>query len=227
MSARAGLVVGLLLSTAPTGALAEPAVATGGTRADGVVAVVGGRVPGPDVSVVLRSDCVLRARLLLAARAEPPDGPLTPELLDQALDELIGELLIAREARRVRLAAPSADAVAEQRRRVREALGGAQRARAFMEAHGIEEEELEEIARRRAVVGGFLQSNIAGTTTVSDAEVDRAFAEGQHPFIGHELEAAREPLRVWLSRRALDRAVRRWVAVLRARTPVTQLTTFR
>ena len=55
---------------------------------------------------------------------------------------------------------------------------------------------------------------------ITDAEVDRAYAEGGHPYASQPLPEVRNELRAWLARRALHAAVARWVGVLRGRTTV-------
>ena len=66
----------------------------------------------------------------------------------------------------------------------------------------------------------FLEANLQGAATIDDAQIDRIYQSGEHPFQGQELEDVREPMRVWLTRRALENSVRRWVEVLRARTTI-------
>jgi hypothetical protein len=81
-------------------------------------------------------------------------------------------------------------------------------------------DELDAIARRRALVGAFLSANLEGVTVVTDAEVERAYAEERGAPEGPDREAALTELRARLAREALDRTIERWVAVLRSRTPV-------
>jgi hypothetical protein len=203
--------------------LATPALAQSRARAEGLAAIVGGLAPGPGVELVLRSDVELRARLRLAGQA--PESPLPlgalPEALVRAtLDELIGELLIAREAARIRIRPPTLADVLRERASLEAEAGGAERLAELLRALGAPPSELEAMAHRRAVVGAFLTANLEGTTEISDAEVERLYLAGEHPFADLELDEAREPLRVWAAQAALERAVARWVSVLRARTPL-------
>ena len=92
--------------------------------------------------------------------------------------------------------------------------------RALRSALSVSDEEIAAIVRRRATVKVFLEANLQGASTIDDATIDRVYETGEHPFLGQSLEDVREPMRVWLARRALDRSVRRWVEVLRARTVV-------
>jgi hypothetical protein len=192
-------------------------------RVEGLAALVGGLAPGRGVTVILRSDVSLRARLHLAGRAPEgplPIGPLPPALLRATLDELIGETLVAREAERVRIRAPSDADVARERDRLVEEAGGEARVASLLAALGAEHAELDELARRRGLVDAFLRANLEGGSEVSDADVERAYEAGGHPFADLDLDDARDALRVWLGRRQLERAVSRWVTTLRARTPV-------
>lgn len=214
----AACLVALALARAP-GALAAPAeppsAAPLPVRLDGIAAVVGAIAPAEGADVVLRSDVELRARLSLAAETsgDIPRGPLPEALLAASLQEIIGELLIAREARRVQIALPTtAEAQREKDRLVRSA-GGAARTVTLLSDLGAREEELDAIARRRVLVAAFLRVNLEGVTTVTQAELEQALASRAE---GTSLEQ----LRADLAKAALERAVKRWVVMLRARIPV-------
>jgi hypothetical protein len=198
---------------APTDGAASDALAS---RLDGIAAVVGALAPGPGADVVLHSDVELRARLALAAETgsgELAIGQLPEALLNASLQEIIGELLIAREARRVQIALPTtADAQREKDRLVR-SVGGAVRAATLLSDLGAREEELDAIARRRVLVAAFLRVNLEGVTTVTQAELEQALSSRPE---GMSLEQLREGL----AKAALERAVKRWVVMLRARIPV-------
>jgi hypothetical protein len=192
-----------------------------GARVEGVAALVGGTTPGAGTVAVLRSDVTLRARIAVSARAARlPVGPLPRDLLAAVLDEIIGEVLIAREADRLRAARPSDEEIAQQRHRIEEQAGGADRLGALLRAVDASSDEIDAIARRRAYVDAFLRANLEGSTVISDAQVQRAFDAGEHPFVGHELEEIREPLRAWVAAQVLQRDVRRWIEVLRSRATV-------
>lgn len=219
----------VLRTVALMGALALSLPATGhaqrseggGTRVEGIAALVGGTAPGPGTEAILRSDVVLRARMRLAGRtARLPVGPVPQALLAATLDELVGEVLIAREADRLRAERPSDERIAEARGRLERSAGGAPRLAALLRAVGAEPEEVDAMARRRAYVDAFLRANLEGSTVVSDAQVERVHALGEHPFAGRPLPAVREALRAWITQQVLQRDVRRWIEVLRSRTPV-------
>jgi hypothetical protein len=209
-------------------ASADAPVVRGGVRADGIAAVVGGTAPGPGTDVVLRSDVELRARIAVAAESPhlAVGGALPRNLLAAALDQLVGELLISREAERVRVSVPGEAEVRREVERFEAQAGGAGALRSLLARMGARAVEVETMARRRAMVSAFLSANLEGTATVTDAEVERVYESGEHPFTDRELEEVRLDLRAWLSRLAVERAVRRWVTVLRARTPVALLVRF-
>ena len=77
-------------------------------------------------------------------------------------------------------------------RRLDEQAGGAETFTALCRALGVGSDELAQIARRRALVDAFLRANLEGSGTVSDAEIERVYAEGEHPFKEMTLDAARE-----------------------------------
>lgn len=193
------------------------------THVEGVAAIVGANAPRADATVLLHSDVDLRARMRLARElggGRVPPGPLPEALLRATLDELIGEALIAREARRVQLPAPSQSDLREERRRIEQLAGGEEPLRAVLAAVGAAEAELDAMAERRATVRLFLEANLQGGTAVDDDEVRALYESGEHPFLGQELEEVREPLRLVLQRRRIDAAVTRWVEALRARATI-------
>ena len=213
------IVAGVALLAAPAHAQLAPAA---GTRVDGIAAVVGANAPGPGVDVILQSDVELRARLSLAASVDDPGAldPLPSSLLRATLNQLVGECLIAREARRVQAAAPGrADVEREWRRLVRSA-GGGDRVQRLMFALAASDEELDLVAQRRAQVGAFLSANLEGVTVVTERELARAYAAAGAELAGRTKEQAFAELRARLTKQALDRTIERWVAVLGARTPV-------
>lgn len=194
------------------------------THVEGVAAFVGGASPGAGTVAILISDVELNARIRLSGEAnELPVGPLPAPLLAASLDELVGEALIAREADRLRAARPDDAAVARERARLEERAGGATRLEALLRGIGARVEEVEELARRRAYVDAFLRANLEGSTVVSDAQIQRVYEEGEHPFVERPLEEVREVLRAWLAQQLLRRDVQRWIEVLRSRTEVRTL----
>ena len=145
---------------------------------------------------------------------------LPAALLRASLDEIVGEVLIEREADRLHAARPSDADVRRERARLEEEAGGAPVLSALLGRLGASDDEVDAMARRRAYVDAFLRANLEGGTTISDAQVERAYEAGEHPFVGRDLDAVREPLRVWLQQQVLSRDVARWIEVLRGRTTV-------
>ncbi|MEZ4255194.1 MAG: hypothetical protein R3A78_05680 [Polyangiales bacterium] len=159
-------------------------------------------------------------------RAHEPDAltrPITAQDQAAALDELIGEYLIEREAERVRTPPPKGAEIGMERARFEAGIGGAAVFGAFTRKLGISEREVGQVVRRRAAVSAFLRANLEGTTEVTEAQVRRAFDAEDHPFKGMSFDAVKDPLRVWMRQRTLDRAVARWVSVLEGRLPVRRL----
>jgi hypothetical protein len=144
-------------------------------------------------------------------------------MLGEALERIIGELLISREAERVRVLSPTPQAVERERRRIAQEAGGEVALSALLDRLGASTEEIAVLASRRAMVSAFLQANLEGTTIVTDAELARAYEAEEHPFRDRPFEEVTDELRALLARRALERAVRRWVTVLRARTIINVL----
>lgn len=193
-------------------------------RVDGLAAVVGGTTPGAGVVTILRSDARLRAGLAGASRHAagepgPSAAPATAELA-RALDELVGEALLAVEAERVGVPPPGPAALSRESQALAGLAGGDERLSALARRAGLGEAGLAAWVARRALVRAFLEANLEGTPTVTEAQLRATFAAGGHPFDDRPYEEAREPLRAWLSQRSLETAVARWVRVLRGRTEV-------
>lgn len=202
-------------------ARAETPVAPGTARMDGVAAIVGEGKALEERRVILRSDVELRARAKLTGEVgRAVLGVLPESLLAATLDELIGEHLLAREAVRLGLAQPSAAAVRQQRKALGRSAGGESRLRELAVAMGVGARELAKIARRRAIVQGFLEANLVGSTEITRAELERAYAAGDHPFADRPLDEVGAQLRTWLGQQSMRCAVHRWVAGLRGRAQV-------
>ncbi|MBC7170941.1 MAG: hypothetical protein H5U40_00855 [Polyangiaceae bacterium] len=171
---------------------------------------------------MLHSDVELVARLSIAARAGDPFAirSLPDSLLSAALDQIVNEVLIAREADRVRGAHVGSRDLEREWGRLEQSLGGPSGVRSFLHHLGADEAELRQVAARRALVAAFLRAHLDGGEVVTEAEVERIYASGEHPFDGRPLEEVREPLRAHLRAERLEAAVARWVRVLRGRTSV-------
>lgn len=180
---------------------------------DRVVAVVGGRSPGPGVRLVLHSDVDLRARLALLADGDPDALTRTlPNSLEAAvLSQILGELMLATEAERLSMAPPEPAALALERGRLALSVGGERALLAAIDALQVPPEELAAVVSLRATVGGFLDANLE-RISVSDADVTAALAELP--------EAERddpEQVRARLRQERIEAAVASWVTTLAQR----------
>ena len=220
----------LVLAASGTATLAHAELPQLGrpVRIDGVAAYVGGTSPGEGVRIILQSDVELRARLALfnGGSGNALSDLATPELLRATLSELLGEALIAVEAVRLGLSAPSAREVREQRMRMAAAGRGERAFNELVDALEIPAEELDEIAKQRALVGAFLAANLEGTIDVSESELLRAYETEDHPFQGLPYAAERARFAAWLQQKRLEEAVGRWVLSLKERIPHRVLATF-
>jgi hypothetical protein len=226
--ALAWLALAALAAAWPAGSRADAHALGSPLLLDGLAALVGGTTPGEGVLVILRSDVELRARLsLLAAGAvDVARAPLAAPLLKATLEELLGEALIAIEAARLGLAAPTLGELAAARQALVPASASEQAFRELLASLGVSANELDEIARRRAVVGAFLAANLEGMLTPSESELVRAYQTEDHPFRGEPLATARERFSAWLAQKRLREAVGRWVLSLKERMPHRVLATF-
>ncbi len=225
----ASLLLALLLALSARVRAQAPVPAA--VRADGLAALVGGYAPGEEADVILRSDVELRARLALFSRGAGASAAsaneLAPSLLDATLAELVGEALIAREAQRVQVSSPSAADVQREKDRIVLMTGGRDRLGRLLDGIGAREGEIDAIARRRAVASAFLSANLEGAMVVTDGEIEQRYRAEAATFAGHDPTEARELIRARLAREALARNIERWVRVLRARTPVHIVASFK
>lgn len=206
------LALVLLLSTSLSATSAQAQLV------EALVCVVGADTPGPGADVVMLSDVTFVASLAMARRREAV--VMSPALLEAARDELVGEILIERESRRLHTGDPTPDEVARQRERIARSVGGAEVLRSLLAAWDVSDAELSRVAARRATVERFLAANLEGGTSATDAEVEEAFRTERHPFVGQSFEEVREALRGWLEVTRLEQSVARWLTVLRQRSVV-------
>jgi hypothetical protein len=189
------------------------------------VAVVGARTPRPGTDVVLTSDVELVAHLALARAGDRSSSP-TPALLQAALEQIIGEVLIQRESGRLGATEPTTDELAQQRAAIEGSIGGTAALDELLVRTNATRAEIEVLVRRRAIVERFLGANLEGASEVTEADVEEAYNEAAHPFVGRPLDEVREALRTWLRVTLIDAYVSRWLTTLRRRTEVRVLRPF-
>lgn len=209
-----------LLLLASVSGLAAVVSADGELPTEGVVAVIGGPTPSPSTDVVLLSDVELRARIELAVASDGSLREVPQDLLAATLEEIIGEILVAREASRLGTPDPSEGDIRREHDRLVTSVGGVSVMTALLARVGASPSEIDAIAARRAKVAAFFRANLEGSGDISDAQLETAYATGTHPFGDRPLEEIREALRAWLATESVRRDVRRWLEVLRARTVV-------
>ncbi len=222
---RRAVPIALVVAFALALALGPTAASAQRPPAEALVAVVGARTPSQGASVVLLSDVELVAAIALARGGVAPTAP-TPGLLDAALSQIVGELLIRREAMRLGTEPPTEDEVAQQRDALERSIGGAAALDALLARLHASRDEIDVLAERRAVVERFLGANLEGASEVTAADVEEAYAEAAHPFADRPLDEVREALRAWLRVTLVDAYVARWLATLRGRTDVNVLRPF-
>jgi hypothetical protein len=195
---------------------------------DGLAAVLGGTQPGDTARAILLGDVELSARLSLLAR-DPERavlGELPGSLLRATLDELLGEQLIAAEAERMQIVAPSGVEVASELAAIEEEAGGERAVLRLLARLDASRLELEAMARRRALIGAFLRANLEGIGTVTERDIETRLAADAARYAALEPDRAHAAAKAVIEREALRRNIERWVRVLRARTPVRILAVF-
>lgn len=217
MSRRAVAFLACALVFAPFGLLPTPLTHA---QVEGAAAIVAPRRTSVEI-VILLSDVDRRARLHLAGRREGSvHGGLLPDALLQAtLDELLAETLLSIEAERRNLVATEAD-LRRALSTLKSEAGGEARFAEVLTAMGATEAEMSEILRRRALADMLLRERLRRGAGVSQAQLERIYEAGEHPFIGLPFEEVREPLRVWTEQRAVQSIVAGWIESLSRRVEI-------
>lgn len=203
-----------------------PAQAQSPVLVEGLAAVVG---QGNNRMPILRSDVEFRSRLYLTQAGKPAGAPIPEKLWVGALEELIGEALVAYEASRVRLDDVQKSQIAAEYQQLYSLAGGKPRFYKVTQYLKVSEEEIKQVAKRRALVGNFLRTNLEGVMSVTDNDIRKYYETGKHPWADEPLpaplrerdfEEVRDTIRVILSKFATTHAVRQWVQILERRTTV-------
>lgn len=211
---RAALLATTLALSAPAVVFAAPA------RLDGVAAIVGASSLSPGVVVVLWSDVELEVFLERArARADLAPAASSSER-DAARERLIGRALLVNEASRMRMDDVDEGRKSTEWRRLFDQLGGARVVDQVGVRVGVVDGELDRYVELEAIERGFVLASADQGGLVTESELEAAYEEGQHPFVGMPLDSVREALRAWLLDRRVRTETERWVALLRERVVV-------
>lgn len=203
--------LGLLLA-APGSVAARPVLA------DRVVAVIETGDVGARVSdVVTASEVEVAARLALVERRSAAGGAPSEGLRRAVLEQLVAEVLVFREAERLALAETSPEDVRRGHAALAERVGGEDALARFAEEVDLSAAEIDLLVARRVVVERFVQTNLRAGIEVSNEDVEREYAAGDHPFVGRPLADVRDALRAWLVETRFRAALDRWVRALRGR----------
>src|SRR5690606_5642591 len=201
--------------------LLAPAAAAEPVLLDRVVAVYS---PTPDGTreVITFSDLERETRIALAARGalEAADGELSPEALGAALEWLLSELLVMQEAELLDLAQVD---VAEVNREVEAFVSrfdSEEAYQAFLRRHEIAPHDVFRAARRRLVVGRYLDSRIRLAGSVSAGEVRAAYEQRRAEPGDMAGDEARHLLRAQLEKERREEVVAGLVQGLRSRAGV-------
>lgn len=185
---------------------------------DRVVAVIETGDAGARVSdVVTASEVEVAARLALVERRSAGGGSVTEGLRRAVLEQLVAEVLVFREAERLALAETSPEDVRRGRAALAERVGGEDALARFAEDVDLAPSEIDLLVSRRAVVERFVQTNLRAGIEVSNEEIEREYAAGEHPFVGRPLADVRDALRAWMLETRFRAALDRWVRALRGR----------
>jgi hypothetical protein len=183
---------------------APPLVAGGGDPAppaprelvEEIVAIVR-NPPSASPRTVTYTKLVEEARIALVSRGATAAaaGPLDRAALKAALEWLLGQLVAADEAARLRLDDVDRDAVAAELSRFRARFDTYAEYERFLERNELGEDELGATLARTMRVERYVQSRVGRTARVGEDEVDRWLRErGASPAAGPARDAARAQL---------------------------------
>lgn len=192
-------------------------------RIDGIAVIIGGTAPRTGTLVLYTSDVELDAWLERArgdANVEGPSRRVSAQELASARERLIGEALLVFEASRLRLDHIDEAQLSAAWRRFFERHGGASRVEEVVARLGLGNDELERYVRRQGIARTFVLASAEQGGIVTDAELEDAWARGDHPYTGMELDTVREAFRAHLLERRIDDETLRWTERLRLRVPV-------
>lgn len=172
--------------------------------------------------VITLSDLEREARLALVSRGTPEaaEGELPQELLASALDWLLSELLVLEEAEQLDIARVDPAEIHAELDAFRARFPSDEAFRAFLERHEIARGDLARVARRRLVVGRYLDSRIRLAGGVSEGEVRSAYEQRLDELGGMEWTDARRLLRAQLEKERREEVVGGLVEALRSRAGV-------
>lgn len=188
---------------------------------DRVVAVFSPATDGTK-EVITLSDLEREVRLALVVRAgaEAAEGEPTSELMAAALDWLLSELLVLDEAEQLDIAQVDAAEIHREVEAFRERFSTEEAFLAFLERHEITRADLLRVARRRLVVGRYLDSRIRLAGGVTEGDVRSAYEQRKDQLGGMEFEDARHLLRAQLEKERREEMVAGLVQALRNRAGV-------
>ncbi len=172
--------------------------------------------------VITLSDLEREARLALVSRGavEAADAELPQDLLASALDWLLSELLIFEEAEQLAVAGVEAAEIEREIEAFETRFSSPEALHAFLQRHEIGRADLARVARRRLVVGRYLESRIRLAGAVTEGEVRSAYEQRRGELGGRAWDDAKHLLRAQLEKERREEVVAGLVQALRSRAGV-------
>lgn len=201
--------------------LLAPAAAAEPVLLDRVVAVFTTATDGTQ-QVITLSDLEREVRLALVVRAGPEaaEGEPPAELWAAALDWLLSEHLILDEAEQLDIAQVDAAEIQREVEALVQRFGSEAAFEDFLRRHDIGRAEVLRVARRRLVVGRYIESRIRLAGAVTDGEVASAYAQRKDQLGGMAFEEAKPLIRAQLEKERREDLVANLVRSLRSRAGV-------
>lgn len=205
--------------------VARPPLPEGETAVDQVVATLEPENES-NPRFVLQSEfaMLLRVELVIHHAPDPLHIRVDSTTWQPVLEQLMGEILVAREAERSGMR--DAD-LAEDRARLRAwmvaRLGGDDGLRALLDATGNAPSEFDALVRRRALAARYLVARQPRLIEPSDTDLRDAFEAGRFRALyaaDATLATARDAIREELIRASLPQALRQYLRALGSRVRI-------
>ena len=215
------LVVGLwLLGGLAAAQQARPQTASCKAQAlDRVMSVIEGKDSGKEGStIILRSDLILAARVdaIRVFGKEGMTSEITDEILSRVLREEEGSQIIYKEAMKYDVVAVREEDILRVRDELAARIGGPAELEKWLQAIGVSAETLRSYLHRQLVVEGFINFKKSEAAPLDDAELNRIYESGEHPYVDRPFDEIKEKLRSYEQARRTTAAIQAWKKELRS-----------
>ena len=185
------------------------------------------------ILTLVNDDLITRIDLLWSIAMDPkapsPAGPVGPDLLNQKLDVMIDERLIAQEASRIPASPITQDEIDKKRTELIKGFRSEAEFRQRAGSVGLTPQKIDELLRQRILIDRFVDFRFRSFVLVTEQEIRRYYDETLAPEVRRQgqipppLDQVRDGIIPILKQRKIDDEISRWIASARQRADVVQL----